>query len=113
VIREARSDGCSVNGAQRNGMNQPETLAERQINAAHETVEFARCFLRLANLPNFALDRLSRYEATLCRQACRILLALNALDRRKPQALFWYQTRIPRRRRMKMGVGQTGTIRWL
>src|SRR5262249_5805691 len=29
----------------------------------------ARCFLRLANLPNFALDRLSRYETTLWRQA--------------------------------------------
>jgi len=57
----------------------------RQINADHEAVEFARCFLRLANLPNFALDRLSRYEATLCRQASRILFALNALDRRKPQ----------------------------
>jgi hypothetical protein len=26
-------------------------------------VQFARCFLRLVNLPNFALDRLSRYEA--------------------------------------------------
>jgi hypothetical protein len=47
--------------------------------------EFARCFLRLANLPNFALDRLSRYEATLWRQAGRILFALQALDRRKPQ----------------------------
>jgi hypothetical protein len=31
----------------------------------YKTVEFARCLLRLANLPNFALDRLSRYEATL------------------------------------------------
>lgn len=48
-------------------------------------VEFARCFLRLANLSNFALDRLSRYEATLWRQAGRILFALDALDRRKPQ----------------------------
>jgi hypothetical protein len=48
-------------------------------------VEFARCFLRLANLPNFALDRLSRYEATLCRQVGRTLFALDALDRRKPQ----------------------------
>ena len=48
-------------------------------------VEFARCFLRLANLPNFALDRLSRYEATLWRQAGRILHALEILDRRKPQ----------------------------
>jgi len=52
---------------------------------ADNTVEFARCFLRLANLPNFALDRLSRYEATLWRQAGRILFALDALDRRKPQ----------------------------
>jgi hypothetical protein len=49
------------------------------------TVELARCFLRLANLPNFALDRLSRYEATLWRQVGRILCALDALDRRKPQ----------------------------
>jgi hypothetical protein len=47
--------------------------------------DLARCFLRLANLPNFALDRLSRYEATLWRQAGQILLSLDALDRRKPQ----------------------------
>jgi hypothetical protein len=53
--------------------------------AVGPTVEFTRCFLRLANLPNFALDRLSRYEATLWRQARQILIALDALDRRKPQ----------------------------
>jgi len=41
--------------------------------------------LRLINLPSCALDRLSRYEATLWRQAGRILFALDALDRRKPQ----------------------------
>src|SRR5262249_30868514 len=41
-------------------------------------IEFARCFLRLANLPNFALDRLSRYEATLSRQVGRILYTLEA-----------------------------------
>jgi hypothetical protein len=48
-------------------------------------VEFARCFLRLCNLPNYALDRLSRYEAILWRQAGQILYALDNLDRRKPQ----------------------------
>jgi hypothetical protein len=48
-------------------------------------VELAQRFLRLANLPNFALDRLSRYEATLWRQVSRALFALDALDRRKPQ----------------------------
>jgi hypothetical protein len=41
--------------------------------------------LRLANLPNFAFDRLSRYEANLCRKAGRILYALETLDRRKLQ----------------------------
>src|SRR5277367_2933082 len=45
--------------------------------------EFARCFLRLANLSNYALDRLSRYEAILWRQVRQILIALDALDRRK------------------------------
>ena len=53
--------------------------------ALNATIELTRCFLRLANLPNFALDRLSRYEATLWRQSRQILLALDALDRRKPQ----------------------------
>jgi hypothetical protein len=48
-------------------------------------VKLTHCFLRLANLPNFALDRLSRYETTLWRQARQTLLALDALDRRKPQ----------------------------
>jgi hypothetical protein len=77
----------------REGTHQPAALAEGQMKADPETAEFARCFLRLANLPNFALDRLSRYEAILCRQASRILFALNALNRRKPHVrprhLFW------------------------
>ncbi len=47
--------------------------------------DLARCFLRLANLPSYPLDRLSRYEAILWRQAGQILFALDALDRRKPQ----------------------------
>jgi hypothetical protein len=53
--------------------------------AGNPTVDLARCFLPLANLPNFALDRLSHYEATLWRQAGQILLSLDALDRRKTQ----------------------------
>jgi len=47
--------------------------------------DLAHCFVRLANLPNFALDRLSRYEAILWRQAGQILFAFDALQRRKPQ----------------------------
>ena len=47
-------------------------------------INLARCFLRLANLPSYALDRLSRYEATLWRQAGQILFALDGLGRRRP-----------------------------
>jgi hypothetical protein len=56
-----------------------------ELKSDGSPAEFARCFLRLAYLPNFALDRLSRYEASLWRQAGQILFALEALDRRKPQ----------------------------
>ena len=57
-------------------------IAANSRNAAKSTgpttdFDFARCFLRLANLPNFALDRLSRYEATLWRQAAQTLFALD------------------------------------
>jgi hypothetical protein len=61
------------------------TMGGAETNSKGPAIEFACCFLRLANLPNFALDRLSRYEATLWRQAGRILYALQTLDRRKPQ----------------------------
>jgi hypothetical protein len=45
----------------------------------------AQCFLRLANLPTYALDRFSRYEYMLWRQVAQILFALGNLHRRKPQ----------------------------
>jgi hypothetical protein len=62
--------------------------------AVHPTSELALCFLRLTDMPNYAVDRLCRYEATLWRQAGQILFALDALDRRKP----WD-------RRRRFGVG--------
>jgi hypothetical protein len=60
-------------------------VAEAAPEPGDPAVDLARCFLRLANLPSCALDRLSRYEAVLWRQAGQILFALDALDRRKPQ----------------------------
>jgi hypothetical protein len=60
--------------------------AQQSSKAANApAAALAQCFLRLANLPNYALDRLSRYEATLWRQVGQILFALDTLDRRKPQ----------------------------
>ncbi|MBR0939341.1 hypothetical protein [Bradyrhizobium jicamae] len=45
-------------------------------------------FVRLTNLPTYPLDRLSRYEGTLWRQACQILFALQCLGRRKPWGIM-------------------------
>jgi hypothetical protein len=42
-------------------------------------------FLRLAELPTFVLDRLSRYEHLLWRQARQLVFTLESLRRRKPQ----------------------------
>src|SRR5690242_10444038 len=41
--------------------NNKEAASDYAVEAEAPVVEFARCFLRLADLPNFALDRLSRY----------------------------------------------------
>jgi hypothetical protein len=64
----------------------------RQSNAAaaHElslnTKEnIGNCFLRLAGLPTFPLDRLSRYEHLLWRQARQIVSSLESLRRNKQQ----------------------------
>jgi hypothetical protein len=71
-----RAESASGDAASLSAVN-VKTLPDSGIKADASAVEFARCFLRLANLPNFALDRLSRYEATLWRQAGRILYALD------------------------------------
>jgi hypothetical protein len=54
------------------------------IEPADPFDDLTRAFVRLSNLATCPLDRLSRYEATLWRQACQILFTLQCLDRRKP-----------------------------
>ena len=87
-----RTDSTSAHAASHSAVSKMETVPNCGKNADAPNVEFARCFLRLANLPHFTLDRLSRYEANLWRQTSRILYALETLDRRKPQERmrrFW------------------------
>ena len=60
------------------------TCAVRAEPPVYAATELTRCYLLLANLPNFALDRLSRYEATLWRQDGQVIFTLDVLDRRKP-----------------------------
>ena len=68
-------------------------------NSADPSADLASCFLGLANLPSHALDRLSRYEAILWRQARQIVFALDALGRRRPRDRgrhFHFQSRYHR-----------------
>jgi hypothetical protein len=92
-----RNDSTSGYGVSHSALSKIKTVSHSALQANAPAVEFTRCFLRLANLPNFALDRLSRYEATLWRQADRLLYALEKLDRRKPQE---------RARRVWLGTGE-------
>jgi hypothetical protein len=80
-----RPEATGAHRASHRAVSTLETVPDSMKKTDAHNVKFARCFLELANLPNFVLDRLSRYEATLWRQAARILFVLDALDRRKPQ----------------------------
>ena len=51
---------------------------------ADQTDDLTHAFVRLSNLPTYPLDRLSRYEATLWRQACQVLFTLRCLSQSGP-----------------------------
>jgi hypothetical protein len=85
----------------RENLGEAADLAERKrifLGALHESdaveanelsfnskKDIADCFLRLADLPTSALDRLSRYEHMLWRQARQIVITLESMRRRKRQ----------------------------
>jgi hypothetical protein len=96
ALERTDSANRDAHGSQ-SSLNEIETLSSSELKSNGPAAEFARYFSRLANLPNFALDRLSRYEGSLWRQAGQILFTLDALDRRKPQErsrfLCWQRMR--------------------
>ena len=78
-----------VEVAELSDRNQLPLVATRQSDAAagnqicfDSKMDIADRFLRLAVLPTFALDRLSRYEHLLWRQARQIMSTLESLRRR-------------------------------
>jgi len=84
LLKRVGSGSHDADRASPSSAYQAEDVLGSARKSLNPTTEFARCFLLLANMPNYALDRLSRYEANLWRQAGQILFALEALDRRKP-----------------------------
>jgi hypothetical protein len=81
-----RLAGASGNGEQTNCDSSvgPENWDLVSSEPVVQADDLTRSFVRLSNLPTYPLDRLSRYEATLWRQACQILFTLRCVDMRKP-----------------------------
>jgi hypothetical protein len=64
--------------------NESDAAAANKLSFdAHKDI--GDCFLRLTVLPTFPLDRLSRYEHLLWRQARQLVFTLESLRRRKSQ----------------------------
>ena len=80
-----RTDSVDCDRALDNRTSRRRAASSSALNSADPNADLASCFLGLANLPSYALDRLSRYEAILWRQARQIVFALDALGRRRPQ----------------------------
>jgi hypothetical protein len=79
--------GGAADLAQRNrlllGAAQQSDAAEANELGSDSKKDIADCFLRLTELPNIPLDRLSRYEHMLWRQARQIVFTPESLRRRK------------------------------
>jgi hypothetical protein len=93
IIDDIRQDavGTEEDTRQNEAAGNLDIGSRSTVEAAYQSDNLTRSFVRLTNLPTYPLDRLSRYEATLWRQACQILFTLRCLDRRKP----WERVRLP------------------
>jgi len=65
-------------------LNNGSPATSEQSEPTDQSDDLTGSFVRLANQPTYPLDRLSRYEATLWRQARQVLVTLRLADNRKP-----------------------------
>ena len=61
-----------------------DSTSSSPVDAPVHSDDITRSYVRLTNLATCPLDRLSRYEAALWRQACQVRFALQCLNRREP-----------------------------
>ena len=91
-VEQGSSRPTLVEAANLSDQNQIHLVATQRSDAAagneptfDAKMDIGDCFVRLAELPTFPLDRLSRYEHLLWRQARQIIFTLESLRRRKRQ----------------------------
>jgi hypothetical protein len=77
----------SANPAENDARQEDDTFVTDNTNVGSAPADqdgLTQSFVRLINLPTYPLDRLSRYEGTLWRQACQILFTLRCLSQSRP-----------------------------
>ena len=84
VIESMYQKAVGTHNDIRQDQNEPVGNLEIRPASGGAFEEVTRAFIRLTSLPTYPLDRLSRYEAALWRQARQIMFTLQCLDRRKP-----------------------------
>ena len=86
IIHSMYRGAVATEGDMRHTEDQPADGLEAAMSTepTDQLDDLTGSFIRLSNLPTYPLDRLSRYEATLWRQACQILFSLQCLERRRP-----------------------------
>jgi hypothetical protein len=86
IVHSMYRGAAATEGDMRHTEDQPTDAlgAASSAEPTDQLDDLTGSFIRLTNLPTYPLDRLSRYEATLWRQACQMLFTLQCLDRRKP-----------------------------
>jgi hypothetical protein len=89
IIDSMSRDAVATEEARRENEDEPDTGSQSNVGFADQSDDLTRVFVRLTNLPTYPLDRLSRYEAALWRQACQILFTLRCLEQRKPWESRW------------------------
>jgi hypothetical protein len=63
--------------------NAPAMVSAKSMNTVDPKATIADSYLQISAMPSFPLDRLSRYESTLWRQARQIIFTLASLRRQK------------------------------
>jgi hypothetical protein len=84
IIDSMYRDAVATEETMRENEDEPDPGAQSNVGFAGQSDDLTRSFVRMTNLPTYPLDRLSRYEATLWRQACQILFTLRCLEQRRP-----------------------------
>src|SRR3974390_488429 len=84
IVASTYQDAIGIEGHTRQNEDQVTSSlnigSRSTVETAYQSDDLTPSFVRLTNLPTYPLDRLSRYEATLWRQACQILFTLRCLS---------------------------------